>query len=54
MSRTPNLCLQLSSAYPARPRRLRGLQPQSGFGREKCAVTRTTDTVALAAEPQGR
>ena len=49
-----NPALQLPSAYPARARRLRGLHPQGGFELESAVVTRTTDTVALAAERQGR
>jgi hypothetical protein len=49
-----NSCLQLPSACPARTRRLRGLHPQGGFQLESRAVARTIDTVALAAEPQGR
>jgi hypothetical protein len=50
----PNPALQLPSACPARARRLRGLLPQGGFGLESQTVIRTTNTIALAAERQGR
>ena len=54
-SEPANSCyLQLPSACPARPHRLRGLHPQGGFRLRSRAVAQTTDTVALAAEPQGR
>lgn len=51
----PNKALQLPSACPARPRRLRGLHPQGGLELARIPrVIRTIDTVALAAERQVR